>query len=32
MNLNQDVIVPQLRLRTFAEPQSAAFRIAINQE
>ena len=32
MNLNHDVIVPQLRLWTFAEPQSAAFRIAIDQE
>ena len=32
MNLNHDVVLTQVRLGTFAEPQSAAFRIAIDQE
>ena len=32
MNLDHDVVVPQLRLGALAEAESAAFLIAIDQE
>jgi hypothetical protein len=32
MDLDHDVILPQLRFRALAEPEGAAFLVAIDQE